>query len=516
MKAQRLFFAAFLAVLSACSAQEQPGSDSTGAFDLLLSPTSLDLAPGESGTVTYTFSAVVTNPQILVLPTAGLTNLVTPGGQSGTIKLTLDSGVTEGPVIAKVLAVDGDLSVQKEIPVNVKTPDPVQPVDPATKRQIRTIKVEDQGDGSSSADYYYAWFQYDNQKKVTKATLKEDGYITYVDYTYPTQSSILATARYMSYSTTYTFLISDGKLLSISANDGFSMSFMYDDYGRISGDCTWRGEDLVSMGDMTFSYSSTQDKYGLSFLLAMSYGDLDEIEMYFLAPVLSSVSGINSAHLLQRIEYSSYDGSKVETLNFDYSIDNQGYPKTILTDNGFTIYIWYTDEAESADENLGGGQGGGGGEQEGPVTGTSVWSVLGDVMDSGWDQDYHGVDLGGGIVALKNVTLTSSDQFKWRKNESWDISYGGNFVSLNQGFGVSQYGDDIQPGLNGTYDLYLNTTLQQAAVCTKGTSPSWQSSPSGDILTVSGAEFLAAPASSTQLYRLRGVIAYISNSTMEM
>lgn len=515
MKA-RHFLSVLLLVLSACTAKENPANrGSSSSLDLTFTPSSLEIAPGQSAKVTYTFTVPVVNPQILVIPVDGLESTVSSGGQSGTITFKLSTSVTVGNWQVKIHAIDGDKSVQKEIQVRAKTPDPVQPVDPH-KRRIRTIKVKEQ-----DAEHY-VWFQYNKDNKVSKATLSQSGKYTYsVDYSYPTQSSIVANIG----SSSMTFFISGDKLLSITEDDGDRMSFEYDASGRITGGSwgtfTWSGDDLVSINYgydfvQELSYSSSPDKYGFSFLLAQSQGDLDELDPYVMVPILSTLSGINSAHLLQGVRFtgSGASGWPISGLNFDYSIDAQGYPKTLLTDNGFTIYIWYTDEPESADENLGGSQGGGGGgEQDGPVTGTSAWSVLGAVLDSSWDKDFHGVDLGGGIVALKNVKLTVTDQFKWRKNESWTENYGGNFVSLNQGFSVSMDADNIVPRLSGSYDLYLNTTLQQAAVCTSGASPTWGSSSSGGIQTVSGAQFLAASPSSTQLYRLRGAIGYISNST---
>ena len=273
--------------LWACTAKENPDS-SGSSFDLSLTPPNLTLSPGESGTVTYLFTAPVTNPQVLAVPTDGLESVVTPGGQSGTIKITLSSAVTEGPLTAKILAVDGENSVQKEITVTVKALDPVTPVDPSSKRRIRTIKVKE---GSST--YHYAWFEYDNQNRVSKAKLSQSGkYTYYVNYTYPTQSSVVATVDDFS----FTFFISNGQLLSISGSDGDKWSFEYDKTGRLSSSdmngstYTWSGNDMASCSSKydfveEFSYSQSQDKYGFSFVLSLSEGDLDEIDMYFISSI---------------------------------------------------------------------------------------------------------------------------------------------------------------------------------------------------------------------------------------
>lgn len=510
----------------ACTNKAAPEGESpsgTASLDIIFTPPSLEMEPGESAEVSYRFSQSVTSPRIVLIPVDGLqmSSSQDPGGQSGKIQVSLSADVALGTVLkATVVAADGDNSVQKTLEVKAKGPDPITPVDPSSKRQIRTIKIKE---GSNT--YHYAWFKYDTQNRVSRATLSQSGkYTINVDYSYPTQSSIEAM---IDGDFSFVFFISNGQLLSITESDGDKWNFEYDQSGRLSrsdmnrASYTWSGNDIVSFSTEydfveELSYSQSQDKYGFSFLLGISEGDLDELEEYFMAPILSRVSGINSEHLVQTISFSGSDSSGMpnSSIHLDYSLDEKGYPKTILTDNGYTLYLWYTDEPESADENLGGGGQGGGGGEDGPETGSSAWSVIGDVMDSGWSRDYYGVDLGGGIVALKNVTLTASDMFKWRKDGSWNENYGGSFVSLNQGFSVSMDGDNIIPYLSGTYDLYLNTSLSQAAVCTRGTAPTWSSSPSGGILDVSGSEFWSQiTPSSTQLYRLRGVIDYISDST---
>lgn len=527
---KRLFYGLGIVVvmfgLSSCNAKVEPVEETpsgASSLDITFSPSSLELVPGESGEVSYRYSQIVTSPRIVLIPVAGLqmSSAPDPGGQSGKIQVTLSADVALGTVLtASVVAADGDKSVQKTLEVKAKGPDPITPVDPSSKRQIRTIKIKE---GSNT--YHYAWFKYDTQNRVSRATLSQSGkYTINVDYSYPTQSSIEAM---IDDDFSFVFFISNGQLLSITESDGDKWNFEYDQSGRLSrsdmnrASYTWSGNDIVSFSTEydfveELSYSQSQDKYGFSFLLGISEGDLDELEEYFMAPILSRVSGINSEHLVQTISFSGSDSSGMpnSSIHLDYSLDEKGYPKTILTDNGYTLYLWYTDEPESADENLGGGGQGGGGGEDGPETGSSAWSVIGDVMDSGWSRDYYGVDLGGGIVALKNVTLTASDMFKWRKDGSWNENYGGSFVSLNQGFSVSMDGDNIIPYLSGTYDLYLNTSLEQAAVCTKGASPNWSYPPSGGILDVSGSEFWSQiTPSSTQLYRLRGVIDYISDST---
>lgn len=416
--------------LWACTAKENPDS-SGSSFDLSLTPPNLTLSPGESGTVTYLFTAPVTNPQVLAVPTDGLEFVVTPGGQSGTIKITLSSAVTEGPLTAIILAVDGENSVQKEITVTVKAPDPVTPVDPSSKRRIRTIKVKE---GSST--YHYAWFEYDNQNRVSKAKLSQSGkYTYYVNYTYPTQSSVVATVDDFS----VTFFISNGQLLSISESDGDKWSFEYDKTGRLSSSdmdgstYTWSGNDMASCSSKydfveEFSYSQSQDKYGFSFVLSLSAGDLDEIEEYFMAPILSGVTGLNSEHLLQTIRFtgSGASGSPYSSINFDYSLDSQGYPKTILTDNGYTLYIWYTDEPESDDENIG----------SQPVDPST------DIKDVSGREFWNGTPSSTQLYRLRGVI-----------DYIYDKTYGNFYIKTEDGYYINIYGASSNPiGYGGSPD----------------------------------------------------------------
>lgn len=502
----------------ACTNKAAPEGESpsgTSSLDIIFTPPSLEMEPGESAEVSYRFSQIVTSPRIVLIPVDGLqmSSAQDPGGQSGKIQVSLSADVALGTVLkATVVAADGDNSVQKTLEVKAveqgQGQGPGQPQNPSGTRKIRTIRYSD------GKDVSIIRFEYDSQSRAKAAACYYDGGSIPITYSYPTQSTVTVTVGNFS----STCFISGGKLVSVTEQDGDKTSFEYDSNGRLASYndivCSWTGDDLTSMkhGDgysFEIKYTSSQDLYGASFILVT--GGLSEMEAGALLPVISGLSGLNSAHLPSSVQYASSWSSN--TSHFDYSIDASGYIKTIIDDSGNIVNIWYTDEPESADENLGGGGQGGGGGEDGPETGSSAWSVIGDVMDSGWSRDYYGVDLGGGIVALKNVTLTSSDQFKWRKNGSWNENYGGVFESLNTGFSVKYAGEDITPYLSGTYDLYLNTSLSQAAVCTRGTAPTWSSSPSGNIMDVSGAQFLAAQPSSTQLYRLRGAIGLITNST---
>lgn len=132
-------------------------------------------------------------------------------------------------------------------------------------------------------------------------------------------------------------------------------------------------------------------------------------------------------------------------------------------------------------------------EYAGPVEGTSEWSVVGTLLESNWGSGAHGDYVcaeSDGVFVLKNVKLVATDEFKFRQNKAWDNAYKGVFASLGAAFDVDNEpgGDNIKPGLDGIYDLYLNVASAQAAIVAKdGAAPSWK--PAGPVaaaITIDG------------------------------
>ena len=112
----------------------------------------------------------------------------------------------------------------------------------------------------------------------------------------------------------------------------------------------------------------------------------------------------------------------------------------------------------------------------GPVQGTSTWSVIGAVLETNWDTDYVMAESEG-VFVLKNMKLTAADKFKIRKDKNWDENRGGVFAELGAGFDVVDKGADIQPALDGFYDIYYNPEVEQMAVCEKDGQPTWKELP---------------------------------------
>ena len=91
------------------------------------------------------------------------------------------------------------------------------------------------------------------------------------------------------------------------------------------------------------------------------------------------------------------------------------------------------------------------------MTETSPWGVIGSIASTGnsWGADEPMVTDGTWHACL-GLTLTASDEFKFRKDADWGVNFGGDFVALGEPFEVKQDGANIKGVEDGTYDLFLN------------------------------------------------------------
>lgn len=331
---------------------ETTGGTSSATFDIKILPAAkAELAPGESAELSYIITGEVVNPIVSAIAPNQVQAAVIPNSDKlgGTINLTLASSVTDEKLQVTILVVAANSTVTKPIDITVKGGGgPVTPPTPGEfidRRLVRTVKMVEDGTKSS-----YAWFEYNTQKRVTKATIQDnkDNRATF-NYSYPTANSIIATCQ--EYEMSASFFISEGRLVSVTVSGGDRMSFTYDSNGHLTSyngkTCVWTGEDMTSIQDNNHTVNirplSRQDNNGVSFLMATSDGDIDDLYTY---PVLAPLPGINSAHLPGSVTYQNNFA-----INFAYEVDSQGCIKTITTDGGQIFYIWYVDEAESADEH---------------------------------------------------------------------------------------------------------------------------------------------------------------------
>ena len=98
-------------------------------------------------------------------------------------------------------------------------------------------------------------------------------------------------------------------------------------------------------------------------------------------------------------------------------------------------------------------------------TETSPFSVIGSLSayDISWDGDLEmWMTEDGNLHVAKCVTLKSSDEFKFRKDQDWGVNYGGDFGTFDNPFSVSQDGPNIKVSQDGVYDLWLDLSTGTA------------------------------------------------------
>ena len=88
----------------------------------------------------------------------------------------------------------------------------------------------------------------------------------------------------------------------------------------------------------------------------------------------------------------------------------------------------------------------------------SPWSVIGTVGGDSWTKDIA-MKTNGSWHAAFNVTVTASDEFKFRKNKGWDVNFGASSPKVGEKVSLLQGGDNIKLPA-GTYDLYIAETSQ--------------------------------------------------------
>lgn len=92
------------------------------------------------------------------------------------------------------------------------------------------------------------------------------------------------------------------------------------------------------------------------------------------------------------------------------------------------------------------------------MTQESAWGVTGAIASAeiNWDNDIAMTTDGTWHVA-KDVVLTATDEFKFRKDHDWAENFGGALVEAGKPFEVAQNGANIKVLADGTYTLLLNT-----------------------------------------------------------
>ena len=127
----------------------------------------------------------------------------------------------------------------------------------------------------------------------------------------------------------------------------------------------------------------------------------------------------------------------------------------------------------------------------GPVEGTSEWSLIGSLLDKSWDTDWVAAK-DGDIYVVKNVKLTTGDQFKFRKDKAWTENRGAEgdvepfVLTTGEGQAVVNNGKNLSVAADGIYDIYYNAAKEQMAVCEPGKTPNWKDAPVAASITIDG------------------------------
>ena len=98
---------------------------------------------------------------------------------------------------------------------------------------------------------------------------------------------------------------------------------------------------------------------------------------------------------------------------------------------------------------------------------SSPWSIIGTIGGASWDKDIA-MKTNGTWHAAFNVTVTASDQFKFRKDKNWDSNFGAASVKVGTKVNLTMGGDNMKLPA-GTYDMYLADATQIAYFLTAGT-----------------------------------------------
>ncbi len=100
---------------------------------------------------------------------------------------------------------------------------------------------------------------------------------------------------------------------------------------------------------------------------------------------------------------------------------------------------------------------GGSSDPRDTMTEASPWGVIGSIASTGnsWGADEPMFTDGTWHVCLA-LELTTSDEFKFRKDADWGVNFGGAFEAFGEPFAVTQDGSNIKVTEDGTYDLFLN------------------------------------------------------------
>lgn len=101
-----------------------------------------------------------------------------------------------------------------------------------------------------------------------------------------------------------------------------------------------------------------------------------------------------------------------------------------------------------------------------------TWGITGALASYGisWDGDIAMLSDGKGSYLAQGVRIAASDQFKFRRDQAWDVNYGGTgdvepmVVTLETAFEAAPGGKNLAVPADGVYDLILNEEAKTITV----------------------------------------------------
>lgn len=110
---------------------------------------------------------------------------------------------------------------------------------------------------------------------------------------------------------------------------------------------------------------------------------------------------------------------------------------------------------------------------EAPAVVADYWGLIGSMAGSAWGTDFVLIEEGDYLV-YKGVTLTKTDEFKFRKNGLWNeqkIAKGG-LAAANTEYDLVDAGSsNMKVSTAGTYDIYLKKDLSKVYCMEAGKTP---------------------------------------------
>lgn len=254
--------------------------------------------------------------------------------------------------------------------------------------------------------------------------------------------------------------------------EGFAINLILADDTKIEGYKKFEGElnleaskilplgeiEYVAPGAESSGWSLPGVYNGWSTATTFLYEEGD----YFVA---RNVSGLNTGFKFQHAEFGWKGVGSTDPVAAGQWHKLNGEANISLTDaNAYDIYM--TKDGSQFQAVAAGSA-----APEAPVVVADYWGLIG--VGGDWANDKILVEEGDYLV-VKNVSITATDQFKFRKNSEWNeqkIAKGG-LAAANTEYDLVDAGSsNMKVSTAGTYDIYLKKDLSKVYCMEAGKTP---------------------------------------------